>query len=77
MNKKVKQIAAIIGILILVGLYVATFVFALIDSPNSGRMFQASLFATVAVPILLWIYIWLFQKWKERKSPEQDENTEE
>jgi len=60
MKKKVKQISAIIAILLLVGLYVATFVFAIIDSPNSGRMFQASLFATVAIPILLWVWIWLY-----------------
>ena len=60
MKKKVKQISAIIAIILLVGLYVATFVFAITDSPNSGRMFQACLFATVAVPILLWIWVWLY-----------------
>lgn len=58
MNKKVKQILAILAIIMLVGLYIATFIFALMDSPNSGRLFQACLFATIGVPILLWIYIW-------------------
>ena len=48
MKIKGKQIAAILGIVALVGLYIATFIFAIIDSPNSGRMFQASLFATIA-----------------------------
>lgn len=60
MHKKLKQISAIIAIIILVGLYIATFIFAIIDSPYSGRMFQACLFATIAVPILLWIWIWLY-----------------
>lgn len=68
MLKKIKQISAIIAIIALLGLYVATFVFALIDSPNSGRMFQASLFATIALPILLWIYISIVKKIIERKS---------
>ncbi|MDD2971790.1 MAG: hypothetical protein PHE02_06635 [Lachnospiraceae bacterium] len=60
MPKKVKQISALIAVIILAGLYLATFLFAIIDSPNSGRMFQACLFATVAVPILLWVWIWLY-----------------
>lgn len=60
MKKKVKQISAIIAIILLVGLYVATFIFALIDSPNSGGMFQACLFATIGIPILLWIWLWLY-----------------
>lgn len=68
MSKKIKQISAIIAIIALLGLYVATFVFAIIDSPNSGRMFQASLFATIALPILLWIYISIVKKIIERKS---------
>lgn len=60
MHKKLRQISAIIAIIILVGLYIATFIFAIIDSPYSGRMFQACLFATIAVPILLWVWIWLY-----------------
>lgn len=79
MKKKVKQLSAVIAILLLVGLYVATFVFAIIDSPNSGRMFQACLFATVAVPILLWIWLWLYSVVVKKddiappSSPEQEE----
>ena len=72
MKIKGKQIAAILGIVALVGLYIATFIFAIIDSPNSGRMFQASLFATIAIPILLWIYLWCIQKFMERKKNQQD-----
>lgn len=58
MKKKTKQVLAILAIVILLGLYIATFLFALMDSPNSGRMFQACLFATIGVPLLLWIYMW-------------------
>lgn len=72
MKKRTKQIAAILCVVLLAGLYLATFVFALIDSPNSGRMFQASLFGTIAVPILLWIYIWLYRKWKDRNNDSSD-----
>lgn len=55
-----KQAAAIMGILLLVLLYAAAFITSLIDSPTSSEWFYLSLFATFAVPLLLWIYIWLY-----------------
>ena len=55
-----KQIAAIIAIIILVALTIATLLAAIFD--KSGRLFQAFLVATVATPILLWIYIWMYGK---------------
>lgn len=62
MYKKIKQIGAIIAIILLAGLYIATLVFALINSPFAQKMFQTCLFATIAVPILLWLFLWVFQK---------------
>lgn len=62
-----KQIAAIVCIVILVGFYVATLAAAIFDFPNSERLFAACLFATVALPILLWIYMWIFKKVAEKK----------
>ncbi len=66
MKKKSKQIAAWICIVLLVLLYVATFVIALLDFPGSGTLFQACLVATIGLPILLWIYIWLYGKLKDK-----------
>lgn len=59
MNKKnMKQIVAMAGIILLAALTVATLLAAIFD--KSGRLFQALLVATVATPILLWIYIWAY-----------------
>lgn len=66
MKKKTKQIAAWICIILLVLLYVVTFIVSLLDFPGSGALFQSCLAATVGLPILLWIYIWLFGKIKDR-----------
>lgn len=66
MKKKSKQIAAWVCIVLLVLLYVATFVIALLDFPGSGTLFQACLVATIGLPILLWIYIWLYGKFKDK-----------
>lgn len=68
MKNKGKQIAAICCIIILVGFYIATLVAAVFDFPDSERLFAACLFATVALPILLWIYMWLYKKVADRKA---------
>lgn len=65
MKKKTKQIAAWLCIITLSLLYIATFVVALLDFPGSDALFRACLAATVGLPILLWIYIWLY--WKVKK----------
>ena len=65
-----KQIAAIVCIVLLVGMYVATLIVALLDFPGADRLFQACLVATIGLPILLWIYIWLYKKVKEKKEEE-------
>ncbi len=57
-----KQIAALAGVALLVLLYAATLVVAIFDSSASGHLFAVCIFATLAVPILLWIYIWLYGK---------------
>ena len=67
MKLKPKQIAAIICIVLLVLLYVATLVISLLDFPGSDRLFAACLVATIGLPILLWIYIWLYGKFTGRK----------
>lgn len=78
MKRKPKQIAAIICIILLVLLYVATLVVSLLDFPGSDKLFAACLLATVGLPILLWIYIWLYGRLTQKSTiaevfPEQKE----
>ncbi len=68
MKKSPKQIAAILCIVLLVLLYAATLIVALLDFPGSDRLFAACLMATVGLPILLWIYLWLYGKYIDRRS---------
>ena len=74
-DKKIspKQVAAMICVVLLVGMYVATLIVALLDFPGWDRLCQACLVATIGLPILLWIYIWLYQQIRERKE-EKEEN---
>lgn len=79
-----RQVAAIICIALLVLLYVATLLVSLLDFPGSDRLFAACLMATIGLPILLWIYIWLYGKYTHKKTiadtfsqPESFENTDQ
>ena len=62
----VKRVAAVIGIVLLVGLYLLTFVSAFLGTESSGRLFRFSLGMTIAVPIFLWIFSWGIGKFTNR-----------
>ena len=63
-----KQIAAIIGIIVLVSMYIMTLVFAVCRFPGADRLFMASLVATIFIPILVWIYIWFYGMMTRKKT---------
>lgn len=69
MKKKTpKQIAALICVILLVSLYLITFIAACLDTPGSGTLFATCLAATIILPILLWIILWFYGLLKERQS---------
>ncbi|MDE7223609.1 MAG: hypothetical protein K2O34_07520 [Acetatifactor sp.] len=57
-----KQAVALAGVILLVAMYLITLVVAIFDQDSSGRLFQACLVATVAIPLLIWVYIWMYGK---------------
>ena len=63
-----KRIAAIVALVLLVGLYVVSFFVALFAPVDKGNLFAACLLATVAVPLLAWIYIWLYGQMTGKKT---------
>lgn len=64
------RILSIVCIVLLLGMYVATFVAAIMASPYSGGMFLGCLLCTVFVPIFLHIMIRLFAFMAEKKEGE-------
>lgn len=71
--KKVKQILAIIGIILLVLLYLSTLICAIIDRTETMRLFQASVMATVIIPVLLWAYSFIYKLIKKNAKEQMDE----
>ncbi len=52
--QKIRRIAALIGAVLLVGMYVITLVFALMSSPAAQNMLMASIICTVVIPVMIY-----------------------
>lgn len=67
-KKSPKQLAALICVILLVSMYIVTFIAACLDTTNSGRLFAACLVVTIVLPVLFWIMLWFYGLWKERQT---------
>lgn len=63
-----KQVVAMAGVILLALLYLIALAAAFLDRSQSGRWFMGCALATVAVPLLVWIYAWLYGKITGRHS---------
>lgn len=63
-----KRIAAIVALVLLAALYIVTFVVAVAYPPGAGNLFGVCLMATIAVPLLAWVYIWLYGQTTGKKT---------
>ena len=70
--KNIKRILSILVVLILAGMYLATFIFAMIDSPDAFECLKISVGLTIIVPVLLWIYLSMFRFIKKRRQANED-----
>ena len=71
--KKVKQILAILGIVLILGLNVFV-VFAAGSASEDGMgMFGGAVVAMVMIPILLWIYLYIYKLLKKRQEDKEIE----
>ncbi len=64
--KKIKQILSILGVILLLGLYLSTLLCALFAQENVMQLVTASLYATVVIPTLLWLYSFLYRRFRKK-----------
>lgn len=69
MYSKKQRIAALAGIILLAALYLFTLIAAIFNFDGTGNLLKACLFATIAIPILIWVYIWMYGAWKQKHTP--------
>ena len=70
--KKAKSITCIIGVILLIGLYIITLIFSITDNTQAKSWLSASLYATVAVPILLYAFLLITRQLKNRNQEAAD-----
>lgn len=77
MKKKIKQILAILAIVLLAGMYIASLVLAVIGSDWSTKMLQLSLVMTVLVPVILYVIMMFYKLNHHDNSEVFDSDNEE
>lgn len=74
---KLKRILALIGAILLVALYVSTLVFALMSSELAQGLFMASVFCTVAIPVLIYACMLIYKVLKGKGNPLNEDMTKD
>ena len=72
MFTKIKRLTALIGANLLVLLYLSTLIFSLMDGALAQGLLRASIFCTVAVPVLLYAISLIYKVLKGRGSSEDN-----
>lgn len=71
--QKVKRISAIIGIILVLSMYILSFVAAIFATEKAPGLFLASIFSTLVIPILIHLFYATY-KWVHRNDPSKDDN---
>lgn len=74
---RMKQVLSSIGIVLLLALYLITFVLAITDNSASLQLFYASVVATIVIPTLIWIYTSVFRMLNRKDEGEQKDAEKE
>ena len=72
---KKKRLAAILGLFLIVAMYLATILFALIGSPFARSCLMASLFCTFLVPITIYAYLIVLRTFNRQQDPADTDET--
>lgn len=72
--QKLKRILALIGAILLIALYASTLVFSLMSGELAQRLLLASIFCTVAIPILLYAFMLMYKVLKGRGVPKDEQS---
>ena len=65
--KKIKQILAILGIVLILGVNILLVFAAGTASEDNMSTFNAAIVTVVLVPVLLWVYLFFFKLMKKRR----------
>lgn len=70
---KLKRIFALILVIILIGLYVLTFISGLLATPYTQSLFKGCIAATVVIPVFLYAYRLIYNVLKKDQNKDENE----
>ncbi len=73
--ERMRRICALIGVVILVGMYVATLIASLMKSELAHSMFLFSLYCSIAVPVIIYMMQMIY-KLANRKAESVEKDSE-
>ncbi len=65
MSPKIKRVVALLGVVILVGLYLITLILAFVDPTASKDWLKASIICTIIIPVFFYAYLLVY--WNLKK----------
>ena len=71
MFEKVKRILALVGVILLAGIYAATLILSLIDSPWAKGWLKVSVVMSVVVPVVIYGYILVYRILKNKRDKDE------
>ncbi|MCH5266933.1 MAG: hypothetical protein J1E62_01205 [Lachnospiraceae bacterium] len=71
--KQVKRILAIVGVVLIIGMYVVTFLSAIFVKSMTGTLFIASVVLTLFVPLLIYVVQMVYRMFSREEPVESSE----
>ena len=65
MSPKIKRGVALLGVVILVGLYLITLILAFVDPTASKDWLKASIICTIIIPVFFYAYLLVYRNLKK------------
>lgn len=72
--KKLKQVAAMAAVAIILILYAITLVLSIMNNSYTEKFFTASLFSTFFIPLMLYLLIWIRNLFVKKESDEKSDS---
>ncbi len=72
--KKVKRIASLIGILLILSLFILSLIAAIFAKESAQGLFLTAIFSTVVIPIMIYGFIEVYKYVHRNDPPKQDKS---
>ncbi len=64
---KSKKVLAIVAVVFLISMYLATLALAIFKFPGSDQLFKGFVLLDIAVPLILWVLIYVYKRFGDHK----------